>query len=106
VPKFSVPAPQIADFLGWAPSFRTPQALLVAYLYLPAGRELEDLIRFLIFPLLALSGAAMWQQPRLRRALKAARRRGLLRLPLAQARAVAARELARAEPRSLPTKRR
>jgi hypothetical protein len=67
-------------------------AMLLAYLYLPSGRAFEDLIRFLIFPLLALSGTAMWQQPCLRRALKAARRRGFLRLPLAHPLAVAARE--------------
>jgi hypothetical protein len=52
---------------------------LLIYLYLPAGRGLEDSIRFLVFPLLAASGIAMWQAPRLRRALKSARRR---RLPL------------------------
>jgi hypothetical protein len=52
---------------------------LFAYVYLPAGRGLEDSIRFLVFPLLTASGIAMWQAPRLRRALKAARRR---RLPL------------------------
>jgi hypothetical protein len=67
-------------------------ALLLAYLYLPSGRALGDVIRFLVFPLLALSGTAMWQQPRMRRALKAARRRGFLRLPFARSFAVAARE--------------
>jgi hypothetical protein len=81
-------------------------ALLLAYLYLRAGRELEHVIRFLILPLLALSGMAMWQAPRLRRALKAARQRGSLRLPLAQLLAVAAREPALAEPRSQPKRRR
>jgi hypothetical protein len=50
-------------------------AMLLAYVYLPAGRELEDIIRFLVLPLLALSGMAMWQARRLRRALKGAGRR-------------------------------
>lgn len=80
--------------------------MLFAYLYLPAGRELEDVIRFVVFPLLALSGIAMWQAPRLRRALKAARKRGSLRLALPQPLALAAREPALAEPRSQPKRRR
>jgi hypothetical protein len=50
-------------------------AIVLAYVYLPAERGLENVIRFLVIPLLALSGIAMWQAPRLRRALKAARSR-------------------------------
>lgn len=49
-------------------------ALLLAYLYLPVARELDDVVRFVGFPLLALTGIAMWQAPRMRRRLKAARR--------------------------------
>jgi hypothetical protein len=81
-------------------------AMLLAYLYLPAGRELAEVVRFLVFPVLALSGVTMWQAPRLRPALKAARRRGPVRLPLARPPAVAAREPALAEPTSQPKRRR
>ena len=45
-------------------------AMLLAYVYLPAGRELEEVVRFAVLPLLALSGVAMWQAPRIRRALR------------------------------------
>lgn len=40
---------------------------LVAYVYLPAPAELRDVIRFLILPVLVLTGMSMWQAPRLRR---------------------------------------
>jgi hypothetical protein len=67
-------------------------ATVLAYIYLPAERELEDVIRLLVFPLLALSGMAMWQAPRLRRALKAARSRERRHLHVDQPTAGAERE--------------
>lgn len=45
-------------------------AVLAAYIYAPVGTELENLVRFAIFPILALTGIAMWQAARIRRALK------------------------------------
>jgi hypothetical protein len=63
-------------------------ALLLGYVYAPTGGELEAPIRYVVFPLLAVSGMAMWQAPRLRRALKAARRRRP-DLPLAHLRVLA-----------------
>jgi hypothetical protein len=72
-------------------------AALLTYVYLPAGRGLEDSMRFLVIPLLAATGIAMWQAPRLRRALKSARRR---RLPLGHLPTVAERAPVFAETRS------
>lgn len=43
---------------------------LVAYVYLPAPAELREVVRFLILPLLVLTGVAMWQAPHLRRLRK------------------------------------
>ena len=51
-------------------------AVLLAYLYAPFGAELEDIIRFVVFPALALTGIAMWQAARVRRALRLVRHRG------------------------------
>jgi hypothetical protein len=76
---------------------------LLTYVYLPAGRGLEDGIRFLVFPLLAATGMAMWQAPRLRRAVKAARRR---RLPLGHLSMVAERTPTFAETRPRLARRR
>lgn len=50
--------------------------VLFAYVYLPLSRELEEIVRFVVFPVVVASGMAMWQAPRLRRALK--RRRAAL----------------------------
>lgn len=47
---------------------------LLAYIYLPAAHELHDLVRLVVFPVLALTGIAMWQTARLRRAIRTARR--------------------------------
>lgn len=76
---------------------------LLTYVYLPTGRGLEVSIRFLVFPLLTASGIAMWQAPRLRRVLKAARRR---RLPLGHLPTVAERVPAFAETRPRLDRRR
>ncbi len=48
--------------------------ILLAYVYLPTGEALEDLVQIMVFPILALSGIAMWQAPRLRRLRRRARR--------------------------------
>src|SRR5262245_8501332 len=58
-------------------------AILLTYVHLPEPGRLGDVIRFVVFPVLALSGTAMWQAPRLRRAVKAARRHRRPDLPLA-----------------------
>jgi hypothetical protein len=48
-------------------------AVLAAYLYAPLGGDVQDVVRFVIFPILVLTGIAMWQAARIRRALKSAR---------------------------------
>ncbi len=45
-------------------------AVLAAYVYAPLGAKLEDVVRFAVFPLLALTGIAMWQAARIRRAVR------------------------------------
>jgi hypothetical protein len=47
--------------------------LLLAYVYAPLDAELEDVVRFVVFPALVLTGVAMWQSGRIRRALRARR---------------------------------
>ena len=42
-------------------------AVLLAYVYAPLESELQDVVRFAVFPALALTGIAMWQAPRIRR---------------------------------------
>jgi hypothetical protein len=54
--------------------------VLFTYVYAPLGAELQDVGRFGVFPVLGLSGIAMWQVARTRRvwrSLRAARHRGL-----------------------------
>jgi hypothetical protein len=46
--------------------------VLFVYLYAPSA-PLEDVVRFAVFPALALTGVAMWQAARIRRAIRAAR---------------------------------
>ena len=48
-------------------------AVLFAYVYVPLGTELEGVVRFGIFPLVTVTGILMWQAPRIRRVLRAAR---------------------------------
>ena len=50
-------------------------AVLAGYVYAPLGGELEGIVRFAVFPLLALTGIAMWQAARIRRALRSLRTR-------------------------------
>jgi hypothetical protein len=44
-------------------------AVLAAYVYLPLGDAVADVIRWVVLPMLVLSGLAMWQMARIRRAL-------------------------------------
>lgn len=46
---------------------------LLAYVYTPLAAQLEDVVRFAVFPALALTGIAMWQAPRIRRGLRSER---------------------------------
>ena len=47
----------------------------VAYLYGPGTARIHDAIRFIVLPLLVLTGFLMWQAPRLRRLRKTLSRR-------------------------------
>jgi len=49
--------------------------MLVAYVYAPVGAHLQDGVRFVGLPLLALTGVAMWQAARIRRLRRAAARK-------------------------------
>ena len=44
--------------------------VLFAYVYVPKGAALDELIRLFVFPLLALTGIAMWKAAAVRRALR------------------------------------
>jgi len=46
--------------------------LLLGYVYAPAPSRVQELVRFLMFPLLVATGVAMWQAPRIRRLRKSA----------------------------------
>jgi hypothetical protein len=48
-------------------------ATLLTYVYVPIGSDLEAAVRIVFFPRLAVTGLAMWQAPRIRRALRAMR---------------------------------
>jgi len=48
-------------------------ALLAAYVYAPLGGQVEDIVRFAVFPVLALTGIAMWQAARIRRGVRSLR---------------------------------
>jgi hypothetical protein len=50
-------------------------AVLLAYVYAPLGPGLQDVVRFAAFPALAVTGIAMWQAARIRRALRSVRAR-------------------------------
>lgn len=41
--------------------------VLIAYLYAPLEAQLQDAVRFVVLPLLVVTGIAMWQAPRIRR---------------------------------------
>jgi hypothetical protein len=46
---------------------------LLGYVYAPIGTRLQGLVRLVVFPLLAVTGMAMWQAARIRRVLRRAR---------------------------------
>jgi hypothetical protein len=52
--------------------------VLLAYLYAPLEEQLQDAVRFLVLPLLVVTGIAMWQAPRIRRLRKSVRRKRAL----------------------------
>ena len=43
---------------------------IVAYVYAPGAAHMQGPVRFVILPLLVLTGIAMWQAPRIRRLRK------------------------------------
>lgn len=47
--------------------------VLLAYVYGPLEAELQTVVRFVVFPLLATTGLVMWQAPRIRRLLRGRR---------------------------------
>lgn len=47
--------------------------ILLGYVYAPLSAELEAVVRFAVFPILVLTGIAMWQSARIRRALRSLR---------------------------------
>lgn len=50
-------------------------AVLAAYLYAPLGTELADIVRFVVLPVLVVTGIAMWQGARIRHAQRSLRTR-------------------------------
>jgi hypothetical protein len=44
--------------------------VLIVYLYAPLEAELQDAVRFIVLPVLVVTGIAMWQAPRIRRLRK------------------------------------
>jgi hypothetical protein len=48
--------------------------VLVAYVYAPLEARLQDAVRFVVLPLLVVTGIAMWQAPRIRRLRKSVTR--------------------------------
>jgi urease accessory protein UreF len=58
--------------------------LLVAYLYAPLEAQLQDAVRFIVLPALAVTGIAMWQAPRIRRLRKTLARTHALAEPRAE----------------------
>ena len=50
--------------------------LLVAYVYAPLEAQLQDAVRFIVLPVLVLTGTAMWQASRIRRLRKSVSRPG------------------------------
>lgn len=46
--------------------------VLAVYAYAPVGAELRDTVRFVVLPVLVLTGVAMWQAARIRRLRRAA----------------------------------
>jgi thiosulfate reductase cytochrome b subunit len=57
--------------------------VLVAYLYAPLEAQLQDAVRFIVVPLIVVTGIAMWQAPRIRRLRKTVSRTRALGVPSA-----------------------
>jgi hypothetical protein len=55
--------------------------VLIAYLYAPLEAQLQDAVRFLVLPVLVVTGIAMWQAPRIRRLRKSVARTPALAQP-------------------------
>jgi hypothetical protein len=55
--------------------------VLIVYLYAPLDAQLEDAVRFLVLPVLVLTGTAMWQAPRIRRLRQSVSRTRPLDMP-------------------------
>ena len=55
--------------------------VLIVYLYAPLDAQLEDAVRFLVLPVLLLTGTAMWQAPRIRRLRQSVSRTRPLDMP-------------------------
>ena len=75
--------------------------LLLSYVYAPAPSRMQELARFLVFPLLVATGIAMWQAPRIRRLRKSAESR--LPTRLRRGHALAAHQTPRYAGGSIPT---
>jgi hypothetical protein len=45
--------------------------VLITYAYAPVDAELRDTVRFIVLPVLVLTGVAMWQAARIRRIRRA-----------------------------------
>ena len=58
--------------------------VLIAYLYAPLDAQLENAARFLVLPVLVVTGIAMWQAPRIRRLRKSVGRTRALAEPGSQ----------------------
>jgi hypothetical protein len=41
--------------------------VLTGYVYAPIGAQLQDVVRFVVLPVLVVTGIAMWQAARIRR---------------------------------------
>jgi hypothetical protein len=52
--------------------------VLIGYLYAPIGAQLQDVVRFVVLPVLVVTGIAMWQAARIRRVLRTLTRRRAL----------------------------
>jgi thiosulfate reductase cytochrome b subunit len=53
--------------------------LLIAYVYAPLEPQIEDLVRFVVVPVVVLTGVAMWQAARFRRILRERKRNAVAR---------------------------
>jgi hypothetical protein len=56
----------------------TAALVLAGYLYAPIGAPLQDVVRFVVLPVLVVTGIAMWQAARIRRLWRTLSRRRAL----------------------------